>query len=127
MSKSLFYSFTERSFSRHVKLAPLTRRGRRPGGDSGGALRSQEFGEGQQAEPGSADYRGDDCVDRPPPETVPILRSIAHGAQPMPPRNTNDPNHWRDRAAQMRALALTMKDRRHPDERSCGRLRHARR
>ena len=27
-----------------------------------------------------------------------------------PPRNTNDPNHWRDRAAQMRALALTMKD-----------------
>jgi hypothetical protein len=25
-------------------------------------------------------------------------------------RNTNDPNHWRDRAAQMRALALTMKD-----------------
>jgi hypothetical protein len=26
------------------------------------------------------------------------------------PRNTNDPNHWRDRAAQMRALALTMKD-----------------
>jgi hypothetical protein len=28
----------------------------------------------------------------------------------MSPRNTNDPNHWRDRAAQMRALALTMKD-----------------
>ena len=27
-----------------------------------------------------------------------------------PPRNTNDPNHWRKRAAQMRALALTMKD-----------------
>jgi hypothetical protein len=26
------------------------------------------------------------------------------------PRDTNDPNHWRDRAAQMRALALTMKD-----------------
>jgi hypothetical protein len=27
-----------------------------------------------------------------------------------PPRATNDPNHWRDRAAQMQALALTMKD-----------------
>jgi hypothetical protein len=27
-----------------------------------------------------------------------------------PPRNTNDPNHWRDRAARMRALALTMND-----------------
>ena len=25
-------------------------------------------------------------------------------------RNTNDPQHWRDRAAHMRALALTMKD-----------------
>jgi hypothetical protein len=28
----------------------------------------------------------------------------------MPPRRTNDPKHWRDRAAQMRALALTMTD-----------------
>jgi hypothetical protein len=28
----------------------------------------------------------------------------------MPPHNTNDPKHWRERAAQMRALALTMKD-----------------
>ena len=28
----------------------------------------------------------------------------------MPQRNTNDPNHWLERAAQMRALALTMKD-----------------
>lgn len=28
----------------------------------------------------------------------------------MPPRRTNDPEHWRDRAAQMRALALTMTD-----------------
>ena len=28
----------------------------------------------------------------------------------MPHRNTNDPEHWRERAAQMRALALTMKD-----------------
>jgi hypothetical protein len=28
----------------------------------------------------------------------------------MPRNTTNDPNHWRDRAAQMRALALTMKD-----------------
>jgi hypothetical protein len=26
-----------------------------------------------------------------------------------PLRNTNNPNHWRDRAAQMRALTLTMK------------------
>ena len=25
----------------------------------------------------------------------------------MPSRNTSDPQHWRDRAAQMRALALT--------------------
>jgi hypothetical protein len=25
-------------------------------------------------------------------------------------RNTSDPSHWRERAAQMRALALTMKD-----------------
>jgi hypothetical protein len=25
-------------------------------------------------------------------------------------RTKNDPKHWRDRAAQMRALALTMKD-----------------
>jgi hypothetical protein len=25
-----------------------------------------------------------------------------------PPRNTSDPKHWRDRAAKMRALALTM-------------------
>jgi hypothetical protein len=25
-------------------------------------------------------------------------------------RNTSDPRHWRERAAQMRALALTMKD-----------------
>lgn len=24
--------------------------------------------------------------------------------------NTNDPQHWRERAAQMRALSLTMKD-----------------
>jgi hypothetical protein len=31
-------------------------------------------------------------------------------ARSMPPRNTNDPKHWRERAAQMRALALTMKD-----------------
>jgi hypothetical protein len=28
----------------------------------------------------------------------------------MPGRVTWDPQHWRDRAAQMRALALTMKD-----------------
>jgi hypothetical protein len=28
----------------------------------------------------------------------------------MPGRVTGDPQHWRDRAAQMRALALTMKD-----------------
>jgi hypothetical protein len=28
----------------------------------------------------------------------------------MPPRRTNDPKHWRDREAQMRALALTMTD-----------------
>jgi hypothetical protein len=28
----------------------------------------------------------------------------------MPSRNTNDPKHWPERAAQMRALALTMKD-----------------
>jgi hypothetical protein len=28
----------------------------------------------------------------------------------MSPRDTNDPNHWRDRAAHMGALALTMKD-----------------
>jgi len=27
-----------------------------------------------------------------------------------PPRNTNDPQHWRDRAAQIRALALTLND-----------------
>jgi len=26
------------------------------------------------------------------------------------PRRTNDPKHWRDRAAQKRALALTMTD-----------------
>ena len=26
----------------------------------------------------------------------------------MIPRKTNDPNHWQDRAAQMRALALTI-------------------
>jgi hypothetical protein len=26
----------------------------------------------------------------------------------MPPRDTNDPQHWRDRAAQMRALAVKM-------------------
>jgi hypothetical protein len=25
-------------------------------------------------------------------------------------RNTKDPQHWRERAAQMRALSLTMKD-----------------
>jgi hypothetical protein len=29
---------------------------------------------------------------------------------PISARNTNDPKHWRERAAQMRALALTMKD-----------------
>jgi hypothetical protein len=28
----------------------------------------------------------------------------------MPPRSTNDPQHWRDRAAQMRLLAVTMAD-----------------
>jgi hypothetical protein len=28
----------------------------------------------------------------------------------MSPRETDDPQHWRDRAAQMRALALTMGD-----------------
>ena len=28
----------------------------------------------------------------------------------MPARNTSDPRHWRDRAAQMRALAFMMKD-----------------
>lgn len=28
----------------------------------------------------------------------------------MPSRNTDDPQHWRDRAAKMRALALTMDD-----------------
>ena len=40
------------------------------------------------------------------------LRShcTATGARPLPPRNTNDPNHWRERAAQMRALAVTMRD-----------------
>jgi hypothetical protein len=27
---------------------------------------------------------------------------------PMSTRNTNDPQHWRDRAAQMRALAVKM-------------------
>jgi hypothetical protein len=27
----------------------------------------------------------------------------------LPPRNTNDPNHWRERAAQMRALGLSVK------------------
>ena len=26
----------------------------------------------------------------------------------MAPRDTNDPQHWRDRAAQMRSLAATM-------------------
>ena len=26
----------------------------------------------------------------------------------MPRRNTNDPQHWRDRAAQMRSLAIKM-------------------
>jgi hypothetical protein len=26
----------------------------------------------------------------------------------MPPRDINDPQHWRDRAAQMRALAVKM-------------------
>jgi hypothetical protein len=26
----------------------------------------------------------------------------------MPPRNINDPQHWRDRAAKLRALARTM-------------------
>jgi hypothetical protein len=26
----------------------------------------------------------------------------------MPPRDINDPQHWRDRAAQMRSLAVTM-------------------
>jgi hypothetical protein len=26
----------------------------------------------------------------------------------MPPRSTNDPKHWRDRATRMRALARTM-------------------
>ena len=29
---------------------------------------------------------------------------------PISARNTNDPKHGRERAAQMRALALTMKD-----------------
>jgi hypothetical protein len=29
----------------------------------------------------------------------------------MPGRMTSSPQHWRDRAAQMRSLALTMKDR----------------
>jgi hypothetical protein len=28
----------------------------------------------------------------------------------MPTRDTGDPKHWRERAAQMRALAITMKD-----------------
>jgi hypothetical protein len=28
----------------------------------------------------------------------------------MSSRNTNDPKHWHDRAAQMRAVALTMDD-----------------
>jgi hypothetical protein len=28
----------------------------------------------------------------------------------MPPRSTNDPKHWHDRAARMRALAKTMMD-----------------
>jgi hypothetical protein len=27
----------------------------------------------------------------------------------MPPRDTNDPKHWRDRAANMHAMALTVK------------------
>ncbi len=26
----------------------------------------------------------------------------------MPPRDSNDPQHWRDRAAQMRSLAVKM-------------------
>jgi hypothetical protein len=26
----------------------------------------------------------------------------------MPPHNTDDPQHWRDRAAKMRSLAVTM-------------------
>ena len=28
--------------------------------------------------------------------------------QMPPPRNASDPKHWRDRAAQMRSLAVTM-------------------
>jgi hypothetical protein len=34
------------------------------------------------------------------------------------PRNANDPNHWRERAAQMRALALSVKEPRgdHPND-----------
>jgi hypothetical protein len=35
---------------------------------------------------------------------VPLVNSMP------PPRNTDDPENWRQRAARMRALALTMKD-----------------
>ena len=48
------------------------------------------------------------------------------GAQSMaPPRNTNDPNHWRlGRNASVGAHNKRPRDC-HPDERSCGRLRQA--
>ena len=38
------------------------------------------------------------------------IRFHNDGTVPMSTGDTNDPQHWRDRAAQMRALALTMGD-----------------
>src|ERR1700730_780677 len=42
-------------------------------------------------------------VESPPSNLVRFRSSV------MPPRDINDPEHWRGRAAKIRALALTMK------------------
>jgi hypothetical protein len=55
---------------------------------------------------GSGLLQSSDCSHKVTGRSVANLRSRGQ----MPGRVTGDPQHWRDRAAQMRALALTMKD-----------------
>jgi hypothetical protein len=55
---------------------------------------------------GSGLLQSSDCSHKVIGRSVANLRSRGQ----MPGRVTGDPQHWRDRAAQMRALALTMKD-----------------
>ena len=58
----------------------------------------------------------------PQARSLPPWGSSVGGVRSMRLRNVGNPNHWRDRAAQMRALALTMKDPEIVHERSGGRL-----